>query len=300
MTLTTADDNLLNRAADPRARRRALLRLLAFLAIGIALMAAAILIVAKVLKLKFDPNTGLTIQILLATQALQALLLAVIPTAIMIRLGREPATYFGWGCAHRLRHLAIGLSTGAALLTSLLLILALLGVFSLGTPSLSPAGTVQYGLGYALVFSLTAIAEEGFFRGYALVQLSRAISFWPAAIITSVLFALAHISHATETPIGLTQAGLVGVLGAYSFRRSGALWFAWGFHAAWDFTQTFLFGVADSGMTATDVLMHSNLHGPAWLTGGSAGPEGSLLSWPIIAVAALIANFALKPDGVRE
>ncbi len=144
--------------------------------------------------------------------------------------------------------------------------------------------------------SLTAIAEEGFLRGYGLVQLSRAISFWPAAIISSLMFACLHLIHATETPTALAQAGCVGLMLSYSFLRSGGLWFACGFHAAWDFAQTFLFGVADSGMQAgSDVLMHSSLHGPAWLTGGSAGPEGSLLALPIIAAAAVIARFALKP-----
>lgn len=289
-------DNPLDRAATRKARITALLRLFCFLGIAIGLAAAAIFFFKHVLKLSLDFDTGLNVRILLIAQVLEAILMVVIPTAVMIRLTREPATYFGWGRSDRLRQLAIGLVAGAGFVTVLLLTLEFLGVFSFGSPSLPPMQAILRGLGYALVFSLTAIAEEGFVRGYALVQLSRAISFWPAAIITSAAFAALHLSHATETPAALLQAGAISLVLAYSFRRSGALWFAWGFHAAWDFAQTFVFGVPDSGMSASDVLMHSSLHGPAWLTGGSAGPEGSLLVWPITIAAAVIARFALKPN----
>jgi uncharacterized protein len=290
-----ATDNPLDLAVTRKARGVALLRFCGFLGISLGLTAATAFLVVHVLKINVDFNKGFNVKILLIAQALQALLMVVIPTTIMIRLAREPASYFGWGRADRLRQLGIGLATGAGLMAILLLILASLGALSLGSTSLPLMQAILYGAGYAVVFALTAIAEEGFLRGYALVQLSRAISFWPAAVVTSVAFAALHLTHATETPSALIQAGLIGLVWAYSFRRSGALWFACGFHAAWNFVQTFLFGVPDSGMSASDVLMHSNLHGPDWLTGSTAGPEGSLIALPITAVAAVIAHLALKP-----
>jgi uncharacterized protein len=295
MSSVSANGNPLEKATTRRAQGIALLRLLGFLGIAIGLTATAIFLVMHVLKIKTDLDAGLSARTLLIAEGLQAILMVVIPTAIMIRLAQEPATYFGWGRTNRLPQLGIGVFAGAGLMTLLLAILALLGVFSFGSPSLPPIQAVTHGLGYIVAFTLTAIAEEGFVRGYALVQLSRAISFWPAAIVTSLAFAALHLTHATETPIALFQAGLIALVWAYSFRRSGGLWFAWGFHAAWDFTQTFLFGVPDSGMSASDVLMHSSLHGPALLTGGSAGPEGSLVALPITVVGGVIAYFTLKP-----
>jgi uncharacterized protein len=295
MSSVNTHGNPLETAATRKARGIALLRLFGFLGIAMGLTAVAILLVVHGLKIKIDLDAGLNAQTLLIAEALQAVAMVVIPTAIMIRLAREPVTYFGWGHTDRLRQLGIGVLAGAGLMTILLAVLAFLGVFSFGSPSLPLMQAMTHGLGYAMAFALTAIAEEGFVRGYALVQLSRAISFWPAAIITSLVFAALHLTHATETPIALFQAGLIALVWAYSFRRSGGLWFACGFHAAWDFTQTFLFGVPDSGMSASDVLMHSSLHGPALLTGGSAGPEGSLLALPITAVAGIVAYFTLEP-----
>jgi|GEM_PF-1881131 len=294
MVSVITNDNPLDRAVTRKARSTALLRLFGFLGISIGLAAAA-LVFKHVLKISVDFDTGLNVRILLIVQALQAILMVVVPTAVMVRLGREPATYFGWGRSDRLRQLVIGLVAGAGFMTVLLLILEFLGVFSFGSPSLPPMQAILHGLGYALVFALTAIAEEGFLRGYALVQLSRAISFWPAAIITSTAFAALHLTHATETASAILQAGMIGLVWAYSFRCSGGLWFACGFHAAWNFAQTFAFGVPDSGMSASDVLMHSSLHGPTWLTGGSAGPEGSLVALPITIAAAVITHFGLKP-----
>lgn len=256
------NDNPLETAATRKDRSAALLRLFGFLGIAILLTFAVVLLVVHVLKINIDLDAGLTVRTLLIAQALQAIVMVAIPTAIMIRLKREPATYFGWGRTDRLRQLGIGLFAGAGLMTTLLLLLALLGVFSFGSPTLSLMQAISHGFGYALAFVLTAVAEEGFVRGYGLVQLSRAISFWPAAIVTSLAFAALHLTHSTETPLALLQAGLIALVWAYSFRRSGGLWFACGFHAAWNFTQTFLFGVPDSGMSASDVLMHSNLHGP--------------------------------------
>ena len=84
----------------------------------------------------------------------------------------------------------------------------------------------------------------------------------------------------------------MGLILAYSFRRSGALWFALGFHASWDYAQSFVFGVPDSGVWLPGALLHPTIHGPSWLTGGSAGREGSVLALPILAVLALVTHLA--------
>jgi hypothetical protein len=41
-------------------------------------------------------------------------------------------------------------------------------------------------------------------------------------------------------------------------------------------------------MTAPGHLLSSSFHGPAWLTGGSVGPEGSLLVFVMIALLFLV------------
>jgi hypothetical protein len=62
------------------------------------------------------------------------------------------------------------------------------------------------------------------------------------------------------------------------------LWFAVGFHAAWDWGETFFYSVPDSGTIFPGHLLKSSFHGPPWLTGGMVGPEGSLLCFVVMAV----------------
>lgn len=66
------------------------------------------------------------------------------------------------------------------------------------------------------------------------------------------------------------------------------MWFAVGLHAGWDYAESFVFGVPNSGLTLPGYLLHARFDGPAWLTGGSAGPEGSLLILVVFAAMVMI------------
>ena len=146
---------------------------------------------------------------------------------------------------------------------------------------------------YALFAFSVAVFEETLFRSFILVQLSRTIGFWPAAVVSAALFGLAHSGNVGEAPFGLLVAGLGGLVFAYAFRRTGALWFSIGFHAAWAYAEDFVFGVPDSGNVQQGALLHPLIHGPDWLTGGKVGPEGSLLALAAIVAAGLVVRFAL-------
>jgi hypothetical protein len=50
-----------------------------------------------------------------------------------------------------------------------------------------------------------------------------------------------------------------------------------GLHTAWDWGQSFVYGVPDSGYLLPNHLFDSSFAGPTWLTGGTVGPEGSVL-----------------------
>jgi hypothetical protein len=226
---------------------------------------------------------------------------AVAAAAILCLVFREPLTGFGFGRAgsRRGRDLGLGLVTGFGLLTALLAGIWALGGFSFGQIVDTPAQLVRFGLFYALLFALVAVAEEFMVRGYALVQLSRALSFWPAAILLSILFGAMHMSNAAETLTGLISAGVIGFVFAYSFYRSGSLMWALGFHAGWNYGQSFVWGVPDSGIALPGALFASRFHGPDWLTGGAVGPEASWLIAPVIVLAAAAAHLMLR-DGASS
>lgn len=283
----------LDLAPTRKERNTALLRFGMFF--GIAVLLAVVLIaVGRMLLGNLNPDQVPSLKFLISAEVAQAIVTVIIPSAVMYLLYREAASYFGFGRAgRRLRQLALGIVTGLGAMSVLIGLIALLGGVKSWTMAAAPGTALLDGLVYVASFTLVAISEEGLLRGYALVQLSRAISFWPAAIVTSVIFLALHLVHQTESWMGLVQVGVIGMILAYSFQRSGALWFALGCHGAWDFGETYVYGVPDSGMTAPGALSHVALSGPAWLTGGVTGPEASWLIIPAFVGIALVVRFVL-------
>ena len=285
-------ENLLDAAQGFKARAIALLRAAGFFVIAVALGFGLVVAAKKLFgPLNFDKAPGL--HFLIPAEFALALATVIVPSAIMALITREPAVRFGFGRAHRFGHLMLGIATGLGAMSALIGLIALFGgVSRLSVAPLGEAAALN-GAGYAVTFAFVAIAEEGPLRGYGLVQLSRALSFWPAAIVTSLVFVVLHLGHKTESQIGLAQVGIIGLILAYSFYRTGALWFALGCHAAWDFAETYVYGVPDSGMTSPGALSTVTLNGPAWLTGGVTGPEASWLVFVALAAMAIVVRFAL-------
>ena len=130
---------------------------------------------------------------------------------------------------------------------------------------------------------LVAFIGVGFFeeftgRGYMQYTLASGMGFWGAALITSSLFLAGHIGNPGETVLGWIDVFLFGMLACFIWWRTGDLWLAVGFHAFWDWGLSFFYSVPDSGVPALGHLFNIRVQGPAWLSGGSAGPEGSAIN----------------------
>jgi|SRR5580704_409948 membrane protease YdiL (CAAX protease family) len=145
---------------------------------------------------------------------------------------------------------------------------------------------------WGLAFVIVGLAEEFAFRGYLQFTLTTGIGFWPSAILTSGLFGLAHASNPGESKFGLLSVVCFGLLFCLILRRTGNLWWAVGFHAGWDWGQTFFYGVPDSGLAPYRNLFNSSFSGPRWLTGGTVGPEASIFTpLTLLLVAILFTRF---------
>ena len=114
--------------------------------------------------------------------------------------------------------------------------------------------------------------------------------FWQAAWVTSTLFGVIHVSNNGENWIGIFAAAAIGFVFCVSVRLTGSAWWAIGCHAAWDWAETYFYGAADSGLPAQGHLLTTTPEGnPLW-SGGTDGPEGSLLVLGVVLLllAALI------------
>ncbi|HLJ19593.1 MAG TPA: type II CAAX endopeptidase family protein [Stellaceae bacterium] len=177
---------------------------------------------------------------------------------------------------------------GAALLTLLVGALLASGHLAIERGFTAGADAIGYGITYAGVLLVVAFAEEMLFRGYLQVTLARLIGFWPAACLLSLGFGLVHRGNPGENDVGLVSAMLIGGALCLCLRLSGSLWWGIGFHAAWNWAQAFLWGTPVSGFVLEGRWFEAqSLGDPLW-SGGTTGPEGSLLCLPILGLTALV------------
>ena len=189
---------------------------------------------------------------------------------------------------------------GFAMLSAILLVLRVSGHFQIDSAALAGGAVWRYALGWGAAFLAVAVHEEFAFRGYWLFVFAKRLRFWWAALITSLMFGVAHLGNPGENALGILQVVVIGLLFCLMIRRTGSLWFALGFHAAWDWAETFFYGTPDSGLLGVGRYLNSSVQGPRWLTGGSAGPEGSVIAFVVVLLCALLVHLrfpkAVYPD----
>jgi membrane protease YdiL (CAAX protease family) len=122
-----------------------------------------------------------------------------------------------------------------------------------------------------------ALAEEIVFRGVPLVLVAGVLGRWRAAVLLSVLFALAHLLNPGVTALALLNIALAGVFLSACFYLPGGLWTATGAHLGWNLTLAAL-AAPVSGLPLAMPGIDFAPGGPDWVTGGSFGPEGGLLA----------------------
>lgn len=186
----------------------------------------------------------------------------------------------------RTAQLAGGLVFGAALMGAIVA-----AVWALGGVSFTLAPRPWQGIAWALGTAvLLACAEEVLFRGLLLRDVETWTGTWTALGVSSALFGLAHLAGPGAT---LADAALVAVeggvlLGALCI-RTGGIWAPIGFHLSWNLVQGGVFGVAVSGNQWSGILV-AKPTGPARISGGAFGIEGSLVT---LAACALVAAVLL-------
>jgi len=217
------------------------------------------------------------------------LVAAVVPSIVLTRIERRPWKVYGLPAKQAFGKLFwLGMVWGFAGISLLIFTLSGLHVFAFGHIVLHGARIARFATYWAVMFLLVGLFEEFLFRGYSQFTLARGIGFWPAAVALSCAFGLTHLRNGGEQWPGLLAAAFIGLFFCLTLRRTGNLWFAVGFHAAWDWGETFFYSVPDSGGVWPGHLLSSSLHGPEWLSGGTVGPEGSVLCFVVIGLAWIV------------
>jgi uncharacterized protein len=217
---------------------------------------------------------------------------AIIPALVVAKVERRGWGHYGLPIKQLFgKRFWSGALWGIVAISLLMLALRGFGSFHAGSLVLHGVRIARFAAFWALMFLVVGLFEEFLLRGYTQFALTRGIGFWPAALVLSCGFGLIHLRNYGESLPGILAAAWIGLFFCLTLRRTGNLWFAVGFHAAWDWGETFLYSVPDSGLVEPGHLLRSSLSGPSWLSGGEVGPEGSVLCFAIIAFVWIV--FAL-------
>lgn len=219
-----------------------------------------------------------------------------LPALVMSRLESRPAGDYGLPARSMFRgQFWHGAMLGIVEISVLIGCIRAFRGYSFGPLAEHGSAVFRWALLWALFFVLVGLFEEFTFRGYLQYTLADGIGFWPAALVLSIGFGSVHLMNKGESPVGALSVVAIALVFSLTLKRTGNLWLVVGWHAAFDFGETFLFSVPNSGNVFEGHLSNATLDGPLWLTGGTVGPEGSVFSFLTMAAAAFYIHKVFPP-----
>ena len=225
------------------------------------------------------------------------------------RAERRPLASYGIGKG-RVADFIPGAIWGVVSMSCLVAILRSLHLLVFDSRALYGAAMFRWGAAWLLAFLLVGFCEEYEFRGYIQYTLMRGVwglgerlapsnphaaAFWTAATIMSLSFGGLHMLNGGENLFGISQVFCIGMVFSYALWRTGSLWWGIGYHALWDWSQSFLFGVPDSGNVSVGRLFITHPTGRPLLSGGTDGPEGSLFAVIFVLLTILVIYLTTNP-----
>ena len=96
---------------------------------------------------------------------------------------------------------------------------------------------------------IQSAAEELICRAFIYQRVLRTYRgrFWLAVLLNSVFFAAIHLGNNGVSPMAIVDLAVTGVLFSAMVYYFDSLWMAMGAHAGWNFTQSILAGLPNSG-----------------------------------------------------
>lgn len=149
-----------------------------------------------------------------------------------------------------------------------------------------------------LAYVFTGWGEELLFRGYWLQNLIEGSNIVWAVVISSTIFALAHLFNPNPSlgaVLGLIAGGLFF---AYAYLRTRRLWLPIGIHIGWNFFEGVVFGFEVSGTRPFRLIQHT-VSGPEIITGGAFGPEAGLILVPALLLGFIVIHAYTRDRDVK-
>ncbi|MFG3258732.1 CPBP family intramembrane glutamic endopeptidase [Streptomyces sp. NPDC048172] len=178
-----------------------------------------------------------------------------------VELGREGAgVAVGWGTA-----------LGVALFG-----LVVLNLYFLEYYEVEGLGSRTGAAGLIGFMAAASVTEELLFRGVLFRIIEERTGTWIAMTLTGVLFGVYHLANPDASLWGAVAIAIeAGGMLTAAYIATRRLWVPIGLHFGWNFAAAGIFSTAVSGNGDNQGLLDSTTSGPALVTGGDFGPEGS-------------------------
>lgn len=215
------------------------------------------------------------------------------------KVEKRPIRTLGFYRENFLSSLLKGFGLGLALFLLTLLVLVALGQYRFESIHLNP-----YSLAFVIFtipfWILQGTTEEVVARAWLLPQLASRTNLKLAVLISSLFFTLLHAGNSGLTPLSLVNLFLFGVAMSLYLLKTDTVWGVAGIHGAWNFAQGNLFGILVSGQPSGTSLMTFLPQGDqGWLSGGSFGIEGSIMTSLVLLLLIVYLAYQLKKENER-
>ena len=150
-------------------------------------------------------------------------------------------------------------------------------------------GETQWAYWLAIAI-ISGVTEETLMRGLLFRAVEKVSGSWAALAVSAVLFGAAHIFNENSSWLAAVAIALeAGILLGAAYMLTRRLWLPVGIHAAWNFTQGWVFSIPVSGTGGEPIgLVATTRLGPDWLTGGGFGLEASAVAMVVATAAGLM------------
>jgi membrane protease YdiL (CAAX protease family) len=213
-----------------------------------------------------DGNAWLTLVVGLLTAVLAV---GVYAWVVRRTERRTPVEVARAGAAARITR---GFLIGTAMFAAVVGTIAFLGGYHVHGPGSVPGAAALLGF-----MAAAAVTEELLFRGVLFRVVEERTGTWIALLLSGVLFGLVHLANPDASLWGATAIAIeAGFMLAACYAATRNLWVPIGLHFGWNFAAGGIFGLVVSGNGESEGLLDATTSGPALVTGGDFGPEGSL------------------------
>lgn len=127
-----------------------------------------------------------------------------------------------------------------------------------------------------LCVTIQSGAEEMITRGYIYGALRERYPVWVAVAANALLFGVLHLANPGVTVISILSIVLIGVGLSLVMLWCESLWMAVAIHTMWNFTQSILFGLPNSGIVSEGSFLHLEAARGSLLYDAAFGVEGAL------------------------